>query len=365
MSVIDKIVTEWAFRCKKGYPDINNPDDMKILKEIYSQFGIVQEEEKPQQRQPQKDDVSVEDLETLIGARKTELTQDQINNLYKIISKTGKGYTKSLLTILEENKKLKRQQAIPVASLADKYHFEDKIIDSINNPANTFLSLGLEGNLTTRLQEITGIDSTYIDIIIGLTVGGGQKGVGKGEIAIVSFLHDTTSATKGDVQTKDGRVEFKGIDAILAASKLTTRGVGVDQIFADIIKILNIPEDQQANLKGTPGKQEGNWIDKLVRFTQDKLQIQKVLDKFYHGLVKIGDTDITSANAVKTAIAKDLAKNYIKTINEPIFFISENNDYKIYRTEEDIALGIGVDLFVSKFADLIPRLIFKKQPEPK
>ena len=35
MSITDKLVTEWAFRCKKGYPDMNNPDDMKILKEIY------------------------------------------------------------------------------------------------------------------------------------------------------------------------------------------------------------------------------------------------------------------------------------------------------------------------------------------
>jgi hypothetical protein len=43
MSVVDKIINEWAFRCKKGYPDLNNPDDMKILKEIYSEFSIVLE----------------------------------------------------------------------------------------------------------------------------------------------------------------------------------------------------------------------------------------------------------------------------------------------------------------------------------
>lgn len=49
MSTVDKIVTEWAFRCKKEYPDMNNSDDMKILKEIYSEYGIVMEEEKPQE----------------------------------------------------------------------------------------------------------------------------------------------------------------------------------------------------------------------------------------------------------------------------------------------------------------------------
>lgn len=47
MNVIDKIVTEWAYRCKKGYPDINNPEDLRILNEIYAEYGIVMEEEKP------------------------------------------------------------------------------------------------------------------------------------------------------------------------------------------------------------------------------------------------------------------------------------------------------------------------------
>lgn len=35
MSVIDKVVNEWAFRCKKGYPDMNNPDDIKIFEQIF------------------------------------------------------------------------------------------------------------------------------------------------------------------------------------------------------------------------------------------------------------------------------------------------------------------------------------------
>lgn len=48
MSIVNKIVNEWAFRCKKGYPDMNNPDDMRILKEIYSEYGIVTEEERDQ-----------------------------------------------------------------------------------------------------------------------------------------------------------------------------------------------------------------------------------------------------------------------------------------------------------------------------
>lgn len=51
MSITDKLVMEWAFRCKKGYPDMKNPDDMKILKEIYSEFRVVLEQEKVDQQE--------------------------------------------------------------------------------------------------------------------------------------------------------------------------------------------------------------------------------------------------------------------------------------------------------------------------
>lgn len=68
MNVVDKIVTEWAFRCKKGYPDTKNPDDMKVLKEIYSEFGIVLEEEKPQLSQVQQDQLTDQDVQALKDA---------------------------------------------------------------------------------------------------------------------------------------------------------------------------------------------------------------------------------------------------------------------------------------------------------
>ena len=90
MSVIDKVVVEWAFRCKKGYPDMNNPDDMKILKEIYSEFGIATEEEKKEQSTnsipnfnniplPQEDIVAIESIYNSL----TEGQQKAINDNFR------------------------------------------------------------------------------------------------------------------------------------------------------------------------------------------------------------------------------------------------------------------------------------------
>ena len=29
MELIDKILLEWSYRCEKGYPDLNNKEDLK------------------------------------------------------------------------------------------------------------------------------------------------------------------------------------------------------------------------------------------------------------------------------------------------------------------------------------------------
>lgn len=78
MSVIDKIVTEWAFRCKKGYPDTNNPDDMKILKEIYSEFGLIMEEEQSKE------------------SNNSTATEEDVNYLRKAFSSIKDDYAKYL-----------------------------------------------------------------------------------------------------------------------------------------------------------------------------------------------------------------------------------------------------------------------------
>jgi hypothetical protein len=361
MSITDKLVTEWAFRCKKGYPDLNNPQDMQILREIYSEYGLVMEEEKPQQ-QSQENNTSFEDLQGLIAARKGELTQDQINKLFNTISKTGKGYTTNLLDILINQKKLGKEQAWIIAGYADKHHFEDKVVGSIEDTSNKFTALGTSGNLVTKLADLTSISSTHITTLVDLKTGSGQKGVGRGELAVVSLLHDTKSAEKGDVRTEKGVIEFKAIDAILASSSKTSRGIKVDQILDIIVKTLNIPQQQVATFKtGTNVKGEKWWTDKLINYTQDPKQIQQVLDKLYGNTVKLVDTDAATASALRIRIAKELAKDYIKAQPHPIFFLSTNNNYNIFYTEQEVEDAIGVNLVITKFSDLVPRITYTGQ----
>ena len=40
MTVIDKILNEWAYRCSDGVVDINNPNKKAILDEILKEYNI-------------------------------------------------------------------------------------------------------------------------------------------------------------------------------------------------------------------------------------------------------------------------------------------------------------------------------------
>jgi hypothetical protein len=374
MSVIDKVVNEWAFRCKKGYPDMNNPDDMKILKEIYSEFGIVTEEETKQP--PSK---TVKDLITLLSAKTEELSPEQVDKLFNIINKTGKGYTTTLMDKLLD-KKLGEEQALIVAGYADRNHFEDKMVASIDNKSNTFAALGESGNLANTLSELSGIDSNYVSKLIGFTTGAGQKGVGRGEIALVSFLSDTKSAKTGDVEVADGVVELKASSltdknkltgSILAPKTIGGRGGSAASIANELLKFFT---DEDAK-RIIPSKKEGSgWIGRLYSYylygkensteagfeNKFKTTLQKFFNHTYGtGTITAADTDLESFEKLQLRVAKDLAKAYMEEINHPIMFISSNSNYIIVRTTEDLENIIGTNVkILGTVSDYTPRLGF-------
>ena len=374
MSVVDKVVNEWAFRCKKGYPDMNNPDDMKILKEIYSEFGIVTEEETKQP--PSK---TVKDLITLLSAKTEELSPEQVDKLFNIINKTGKGYTTTLMDKLLD-KKLGEEQALIVAGYADRNHFEDKMVASIDNKSNTFAALGESGNLANALSELSGIDSNYVSKLIGFTTGAGQKGVGRGEIALVSFLSDTKSAKTGDVEVADGVVELKASSltdknkltgSILAPKTIGGRGGSAASIANELLKFFT---DEDAK-RIIPSKKEGSgWIGRLYSYylygkensteagfeNKFKTTLQKFFNHTYGtGTITAADTDLESFEKLQLRVAKDLAKAYMEEINHPIMFISSNSNYIIVRTTEDLENIIGTNVkILGTVSDYTPRLGF-------
>ena len=46
MNLIDRIILEWSYKTKKGYPDINNEEDMRIFESMFGFDPTVTELEK-------------------------------------------------------------------------------------------------------------------------------------------------------------------------------------------------------------------------------------------------------------------------------------------------------------------------------
>ena len=209
MSITDKLVTEWAFRCKKGYPDMNNPDDMKILKEIYSEYGIVMEEEKPEEEEVS---VSVDDIKKILGNIQND--QDAIAYIYRYIK--GRSRNTELQTVLDKaniNAKTLSGVNAPKAIFDILAHNSDleNFVNYVKSKEHlNYASLKKEGNLINKLAA-TGISKKSIEELIGLGGSEGGRGVGKGEIALALLVDDLKMRdSSGDLDWNGNYVEVKG-----------------------------------------------------------------------------------------------------------------------------------------------------------
>ena len=94
---IDALLSEWAYRCKKGYPDLDSPSDLKVLKNILKEQDITlpqlqeqviieQEEEGP----------SKKELIDLVN--QSDLSPKALTRIIKIVKGAGfRSRTKDLL----------------------------------------------------------------------------------------------------------------------------------------------------------------------------------------------------------------------------------------------------------------------------
>ena len=89
---IDNLVNEWAYRCKKGYPDMDSPSDLRLLKVILKEQGIsLSKFQEQEEKGPSK-----KELIDLIN--KSDLSSKSITRILKIVKGTGfRSKTKDLL----------------------------------------------------------------------------------------------------------------------------------------------------------------------------------------------------------------------------------------------------------------------------
>jgi len=354
MSTVDKIVAEWAFRCKKGYPDTNNPDDMKILKEIYSQFGIVMEEEEPKEEQLSNEDLILQiadivqaekgNTKLLTRVLKTLQNSSHVDDLKKFLA------TRNIDKTTFENRNLPAEliDILAKANLVDK--FVAGVKDSkLQTSGNVYNALGPELRpVLASLGKITGAKASVA--------------IGRGEIVFPIVYSDVAkSETAGDLvyQGKDLEVKALGISSkkpgeLAGGPRVSlARGGGLKSYYKTQSVKKQVADIFKEDYDNAQDKQA--VLDKINQF---------IVNAYYKGNAtgaeQISKSDMTSVQSIAKILYKAQILGYTeaKNITKFLLFNPITGDYRLF-TVEELVNSIGTDVVFSPAvqSDVNPQLL--------
>jgi len=200
--VIDKIVQEWAYRCEKGYPDIMNAEDSKILKEIYTEFGVKLEEEVISQDHGDYERVEGED-NVYVRAKDVNRETGEPNpsvELYKVVG-SGKGKSKAATKYVNINavdkKVLEEEEVEKVLSRAGVSDGEINLVKQNDNYRRA-------SNIEEFIKDIKVYMEAFYELLHDYKI---PKG-GKGELLPLVSIKGARigGANEKDITDSNGKV---------------------------------------------------------------------------------------------------------------------------------------------------------------
>ena len=376
MSVIDRVVAEWAFRCKKGYPDMNNPDDMKILKEIYSEYGVVLEEEKPKEI---PSTFTKDSLKTLIDS--ATLTADQIAKIHREIIKVG--YHDTVMGILGSK-----------GFTADRFKSGNSAVELIfNRIADTDVEKLSEylkdpKELQPGTHNFTTLTDLPTQVIVDLLMiepGSDSSGsnIGRGEVALGILFKDVDNTeTSGDLKWKGTNLEVKGTGGRLGQQGGRSGNVNVLELMSHKL-LSDVDAEALMDLPNTGvmsyglmalydvAKKAGKADSQIFKVIQDGLDSiyysQGVAKDYFNGKADLSDTATVKKNLLKLNVESYMKKNNIGSL----LFFNNNLDYLAFSKDQADALITSGKLDTStaakpdpskgfSFNNPYPQIYFKK-----
>ena len=338
MSVVDKIVSEWAFRCKKGYPDMNNPDDMKILKEIYSEYGVVLEEEKLKEEAV----YNADDLIKLLQDKKSELDSAFIQKMYHTIVSKGKKLGTHIMSMLK-NKDL-QSSANEIFSIVHQYPgLEQELSNFLQHPERqlTIAQLQAGTNLVDTVQKATNLPGEFISAIskAGRASEGG-KGVGEGEALLALTGKGGKKLKVGDVE-----VEGKEIEVKAQGGRLIGRAESLGDLYNSLQQL------------GVPARKVGKGPEALHTYVANIIATDSKLENQVRDLVKkefntISGVDLTSPEDIKTALLEWYVDYFLanEAKSSDYILVIMGEEHRLYTKQEFKEAVLSRDLTVQNFS---------------
>ncbi len=378
----DKILVEWAYRCQKGYPDMDNPSDVHILKQILKENniefpGIVVEQEE------EEETFTKDDIIKLINS--SELTPSQLKRVYNAVDGVAsKEAIDDYLDKVAKESNISTDQILKFKNLLKTEGIEKEFVEYIKNPSSFDIT---KSNFVDQVKDIPNDKLLTLYEKMGSAIVGNVS-IGPGEV-LFSILFDNTKKrdSKGDLDVSGKNVELKastrGAGAVIA--KGYNRGNWADTKrkgrFAEFVRDLGMEEEPtQDALKYLEKKIK--WPTKLS-LIYDNYTDQEEFDKqkFIDGIEKIlsriysksswypngthfnlnsyfTDTDFDE-NSFIIDLTKELVQEYIDHEGFDGLLFSDKNGNITYLEEDNIIKGIGTTIKVSGPSDDVPRLSYK------
>jgi len=384
---IDALLTEWAYRCEKGYPDMDSPSDLKVLKNILNEQGITlpQFQEQVIVEQEEKE-LSKQDIKDLID--NAELTPSQLKRIKKVISQVA--FMEAIDNYLE--KKASESNILPKELGKFKTYLEELGIledfaEYIKNPIDFNLN---NPHFADDIKEIPKDKLTQLYLKMGSTTDEKNVNIGPGEI-LFSILFKNTKKREdgGDLAIgSEDNVELKASTGASGAviAKGYNRGKWSETKkkgqFEKFITDLGMEDEAEEDaLKYLEVSKA--WPIKLsliydLYSSQDNFDKEKfksgvvsILSKIYNqsdwyprGTFFNLDSYFTDQDMDPTKFRLDLAKELIKEYMdyykfEGILYVDKNGNID-YHKGDQITDEIGKSISVAGPSDDVPRYRLKK-----
>lgn len=219
----------------------------------------------------------------------------------------------------------------------------------LNNPTISYEDLLNESDLI-KLFTPTLFEQDFIEDIINISGTSGTITFGKGEIALIIFINNSSKYNKkGDIIINNTVFEIKRGKSQISESKYTKRIAKSDIFLGE--KSQHFISEYNPNLS-----HRITWIQSVYETDATNEDIIELIHELYPGLEI--DFDLSNYHSLNDSIGLALVKNYLK--DKILLFIDKNNKFICIKDYDEFKSLLNTKIKFSLASDLIPRceLIF-------
>lgn len=249
MTVIDKILNEWSFRCHDGIVDINDPIKLSILEEIYTEIGLLE--------------INVDDLENISQEEDKEIPP-RFETLYELVT-----LLKSQYKLSNDNFKIPSANELRVLLPKNfAQNRKDFMSDVLQNIPDTKFE---EGSIGARSSLGNLKFKNKVRLVVKSLDVQGEKSAGKSnEAFIIGDLNKLIDGKPTDINivAENKTLSFPNIIKVIDASQSdTTKYAKADlQLISEDNKVYNISLKQDDAIRWESSiTRYRDWFDKFIQ----------------------------------------------------------------------------------------------------